>query len=285
MPGAVYRNSSSPSGGRKERGERRDAPLSFGPEHPANVRTSVSREIEKEPDSPLSTPLSASQGKSGPRPTRSHAGKNDGQASALRAWEVRLTPSMLIMLAVLTLVTLCFFFLFGLIIGRGSVPPPPQPELEHLLPQTSATAPEAPEHILPEEELRFMTNLKSDATAAVGDTSGEQTAPAPAPASQVKPSQAGNPKPAASARQDTGKYDFVLRVAAFKAEEQADALRAKLEGAGMRTRMVKQKAQKGTWHFVQVLYRGTTDNMQALRDTLGELGLKDSIVSSKTPVR
>lgn len=286
MPGAVYRNSSSPSGGRKDRGERRDEPLSFGPGHPANVRTSASKELEKEPDSPLSTPLSASQGKGGQRPPLSYAGKGEGRGSAPRSWEVRLTPSLLIMLGVLTLVTLCFFFLFGLIIGRGSVPPPPQPELERLLPQTSTAAPEAPEHILPEEELRFMTNLKSDTTAAVGDASGEQTAPASVAASQAKPSrEAGNAKPSAPDRPDTGKYDFVLRVAAFKAEEQADALRAKLEGAGMRTRMVKQKAQKGTWHFVQVLYRGTTDTMQALRDTLGEIGLKDSIVSSKTPVR
>lgn len=255
MPGAVYRN--PPSGRRRER-PRDEAPLSFGFEHATNNRVDGAEaarraQADKKPDS-------------GRRP--------DGP----RAWELRLTPSMLIMAGVLTLVTLCFFFLFGLIIGRGTVPPPPAPELERLLPGENA-APEAPERILPEEDLRFMTNLRNDTPTEAADKPATDTvrpAPDAAPASR-QPAQASSP--------DNGLYDFVLRVAAYKSEDQADALRARLEGAGMRTRMVREKAQKGTWYFVQVLYRGTRDHMEALRATLGDFGISDSIVSSTTPAR
>ena len=48
--------------------------------------------------------------------------------------------------------------------------------------------------------------------------------------------------------------------------------------------MTRDKAQKGTWYFVHVLYRGTKDNMEAMRATLVDFGIRDSIVSSTTPV-
>ena len=194
------------------------------------------------------------------------------------AWELRLTPPMLIMAGVLTLVTLCFFFLFGLIIGRGSMPPPPSPALERLIPDEVAVNSEenAPERILPKEDLRFMTDLKNDAPEE--NALPENTTADPAEENASAPKTPAAPSP------DKGQYDFVLRVAAFKSEEQADALRAKLEGAGMRTRMTRDKAQKGTWYFVHVLYRGTKDNMEAMRATLVDFGIRDSIVSSTTPV-
>lgn len=249
MPGAFYRN--PPSGRRRER-PKDEAPLSFGSEPMSNSRVSPVEEVRKP----------ASDKAAGGRP---------GEGG--RAWELRLTPSMLVMAGVLTVVTLCFFFLFGLIIGRGSVPPPSSPALERLVPpENAASGEEAPERILPEEDLRFMTNLKSDTP---GQSAAAKPAAEPAPTS----------KPGAAPSQDKGLYDFVLRVAAFKSEDQADALRAKLEGAGMRTRMVREKAQKGTWYFVQVLYRGTKDNLEAMRGTLSDFGIRDSILASSDPVR
>ena len=260
MPGAFYRNSSAV--GRKEKRERRSEPLLTFGEHPSGAYSDTKN-------------------------TTSHPermGTSHG-SSASRAWEIRLTPSMLVMLGVLALVTLSFFFLFGLIIGRGSVPPSTPPQLEHLLPPASPAEPENSPEILQEEELRFMTNLRRD-PGEDKDESGEQTGQQEA----AKPSAENGGKPQTStsapspAQKDTSKYDFVLRVAAFKSAEQADALRAKLEGEGMRTRMVQEKAQKGTWYFVQVLYRGTTDAMQTLRSSLERYGITDSIISSKTPV-
>ena len=89
-------------------------------------------------------------------------------------WALQLTPSLVLMLVVFELVTLSFFFLFGLIIGKGTVPPPPQAELERILP-TEENRTERTQEILPQEELRFMANLKADESA----TERQQPAAAP----------------------------------------------------------------------------------------------------------
>lgn len=253
MPGAFYRT--PPANRRRER-SRDDAPVSPPSETSANSRVSPIEQIRK------------------PAP-----GVPQGQSNTTASgWELRLTPSVLVMATVLTLVTLCFFFLFGLIIGRGSVPLAPSPTLERLVPDAEKPGDDenAQEQILPQENLRFMTNLKKDAPA-------ENNAPPP-PEVKSNADSAPPQKAQTASSPDLGQYDFVLRVAAFKSEEQADALRARLEGAGMRTRMTKEKAQKGTWYFVQVLYRGTRDNMEAMRGALDTFGIRDSIVASVTPV-
>ena len=190
-------------------------------------------------------------------------------------WALQLTPSLVLMLVVFELVTLSFFFLFGLIIGKGTVPPPPQAELERILP-TEENRTERTQEILPQEELRFMANLKADESAT------ERQQPAAAP-------NGGRPEPQKSENSvladDSNLYDFVIRVAAFKSDEQADALRARLEGAGMRTRIKNEKAQKGTWSFVLILFRGTEVKMNQMRETLPGFGLRDSIIVSKTAVQ
>jgi cell division protein FtsN len=189
------------------------------------------------------------------------------------------------MLGVLLLVTLSFFFLFGLIIGRGMIPPPKPAELEHLLPSEPAHTAEAPERILPAEDLRFLTSLRSDSNTPPPPPSRPVTPASPQPSVNVGQTIPAVVQPDAPQIQpDSALYDYVVRVAAFKSEDQADALRAKLEGAGMRTRLIKEPAQAGTWFYVQILYRGTPDNLQALRDSLPRFGVRDSLIASKTPV-
>lgn len=210
------------------------------------------------------------------RETRPGERKKDipQQENASGGWSLQLTPSLLLMLVVFELVTLSFFFLFGLIIGKGTVPPPPQIELERILPAEEGRTEQAQE-ILPQEELRFMANLKADESA---------TEQQPAPASSVERPESS--KNAASVlADDSSLYDFVIRVAAFKSDEQADVLRARLEGAGMRTRLQREKAQKGTWSFVLILFRGTEVKMNQMRETLPSFGIRDSIIVSKTAVQ
>ena len=93
-----------------------------------------------------------------------------------REWPLRLTPSLVLMFVVFELVTLSFFFLFGLIIGKGTVPPSPQAELERILPAEENRTEQAQE-ILPQEELRFMANLKADDSAAERQQNGTTSAP------------------------------------------------------------------------------------------------------------
>lgn len=218
------------------------------------------------------------------RAQRQTVSKN-ADADGSRCWQVRLTPSTLLTISILLLVTLGFFFLFGLIVGRGSVPPAQAPVLERLTPQASTA--ESPEQILSEENLRFMTNLKNDATAPV-EIGNVNQAVAPKSTTDRK-TETGAAKEASSestemAKVDNAKYDFVVRAAAFKSENQADDLRARLEGNGIRTRLVREKAQKGTWYHVQILYRGTDQGLEDLRNSLKKYAIKDTIVASRTAV-
>lgn len=293
MPGAVYRNSSSARRERGKSGDSRDS-RSRSPEregHPANTRLASRKE-------PAGSEASIREGHehsspASPLPSRTKAEpatdrEGSPRSSAFPAWQVRLTPSGLLMVGILLLITLCFFFLFGLIIGRGSIPPVQPPERERLLPAPHASA-EAPEQILPEEDLRFMTNLKTDnpsGTEAPAENSRPDSQPVPQASSGQSPAPSGPGETQLTASpQDNSQYDYVIRAAAFKTEERADDLRAKLEGAGIRTRLIREKGQKGTWYHVHILYRGTPEKMQALRDSLGRYGIRDSLVASRTPVR
>ena len=86
------------------------------------------------------------------------------------------------------------------------------------------------------EALRFMTNLKTD------ESTEEQ--PQNVQTSATGNGEAQSKKETSILADDSNLYDFVIRVAAFKNEEQADALRARLEGAGMRTRLQKKKPKR-----------------------------------------
>ncbi len=273
MPGAFYKNSAS-SGKTQESRPRREA---------------------EAPRRPQPRPQVADE-----RP-RAEKGPAAAHPRQRFAWRANLTPSALVMLTMLLLLLLSCFFLFGLIIGRGMVPPSSPAELGRLLaPQaeTTAEAPStAPDAILQEEDLRFMDTLRGTTTrqapAHPQPPAARQSAPAAtpqvapqaaAPQSSPNVTQAAPPPVAQNAPAEGSRYDFVLRVAAFKNEEQADDLRLKLEDAGMRTKLVREKRQNTNWYHVQVLYRGSAEEFQALRDDLPRFGLRDAILASKTPV-
>lgn len=327
MAGAMHRNSSSGRNERHEKNEERDAAGQKKP-LPANIRVAHREDAQPfphfAPGHTLSMPHDQSKSKADTKRTEQQQGESASNSSLFakatkhaekltadaaaekksssrpqrqvsnkqdidnaRCWQVKLTPSTLLTITILLLVTLGFFFLFGLIVGRGSVPPAQAPVLERLNPQTSSS-PEHPEQILTEENLRFMTNLKSDAppSAEVGNVSQAVDSKASGTAkkgAEGKPDTTGK-KEASEIKTDTTKYDFVVRAAAFKSENQADDLRARLEGNGIRTRLVREKAQKGTWYHVQILYRGTEAGVEELRTNLKKYAIKDTIIASKKAV-
>lgn len=197
---------------------------------------------------------------------------------------IRLTPSALVMLTMLTVITLSFFFIFGLIIGRGMIPPSTPTPLERFMPE--ATPEELPENILAQEDLNFMQNLRTGGTQSAtalpinpnpANLTGERPAAVNQPVAQV------NTTPAA-VNQSNQRYDYILQAAAFKVEEQADALRLKLEDSELRTRLVREPSANGTWYHVQVLYRGSEANFLRIRESLPKFGIRDSILLSKTVV-
>lgn len=88
--------------------------------------------------------------------------------------------------------------------------------------------------------------------------------------------QAAKPAPAKTGPQ----FDYVYQVAAFKSDEDADKLRTRLEGKGLRTRTQKN----GKLVLVMVSIRGTEDDAFNLREDLRHMKLGVPIQVSQKPV-
>lgn len=88
--------------------------------------------------------------------------------------------------------------------------------------------------------------------------------------------QAAKPAPVKTGPQ----FDYVYQVAAFKSADDADNLRTRLEGKGLRTRTRKS----GKLVLVMVNMRGTEDDALALRDDLRRMKLGVPMQISKKPV-
>ena len=88
--------------------------------------------------------------------------------------------------------------------------------------------------------------------------------------------QAAKPAPAKTGPQ----FDYVYQVAAFKSDEDANKLRTRLEGKGLRTRTQKN----GKLVLVMVSIRGTEDDAFNLREDLRHMRLGVPIQVSQKPV-
>ena len=103
-----------------------------------------------------------------------------------------------------------------------------------------------------------------------------QSAQANGQASAQTGAQAAKPAPAKTGPQ----FDYVYQVAAFKSDEDADKLRTRLEGKGLRTRTQKN----GKLVLVMVSIRGTEDDAFNLREDLRHMKLGVPIQISQKPV-
>ena len=213
--------------------------------------------------------------------SRFSGGQTGGKAK--RRYTVQLSLSAIITSGIVLIIGLGWVFAFGVIVGRGYNPESKMPGLATLVPPASNATVPAPE-ILKPEELTFMNDLKQRPTLNVA----QPAAPAP---SAVKPGQTppaavaaapagGNAVPAPDAKTV---YDFVFQVVAYKNSGQADTLRERLEGKGLRTRMTieRDSGGKARWYRVQVLLRGTEADAARAKEILGSMGLKDIVQASR----
>lgn len=104
----------------------------------------------------------------------------------------------------------------------------------------------------------------------------DQGAQTGAQANAQSGAQAAKPAPAKTGPQ----FDYVYQVAAFKSDEDANKLRTRLEGKGLRTRTQKN----GKLVLVMVSIRGTEDDAFNLREDLRHMRLGVPIQVSQKPV-
>lgn len=160
-----------------------------------------------------------------------------------------------------------------------------QPERSAQAAETPASA--GPDGILQAHELEFTNILRGHAP---------RPAPLPAPETEKlatekleveKPAQekpvaeAAPAPPEAGATENPGAiWDYVYQVAALKDERAVDALRQKLEGRGLRTRMERS----GKVYTVMVLMRGDDSRVAELDQIVQSLRLGAPLLRGKKPV-
>jgi hypothetical protein len=216
-----------------------------------------------------------------------------------RAYTFRLTFSRLLTSVIVALIGLGWVFMLGVMAGRGYNPDAKLQELTGrvLRGRQASAVQEPPQEILRPEELNFGAALRDkplhNSTAAMGPSALPHP-PAGRTNNATANSVAGNAT-AVQIEQHPGqpvpqgaqpvRFDFVYQVAAFRDAAQADTLRERLEGEGVRTGMDKSPARDGkSLYKVLVMRRGTEDDDRQLLAVFERLKLGPPLLRSKKPV-
>ena len=191
---------------------------------------------------------------------------------------------------------LTFFFIMGILIGRGYRPETDVPPLEQIMPSKEhGQAEEQPKpEILKPEELEFADRLTAPPKDIMDKSESVPKAPKPTPikveAAKPKPKVKISPvKPEAFdpsvSKPGDPVYDYIYQVASFRKAEMADALRDKLVAAGLRALVASGEAKGTTWHRVQVLHHGTPASTDGMRAVLAQYGIKKPLLKKKVAVQ
>lgn len=195
---------------------------------------------------------------------------------------------------------LTFFFVMGILIGRGYRPEADVPQLNEIMPTKEhgqiAEAQEKPE-ILKAEELDYPSRLKQspekvmdqptpEAKKAQAKVENKPEAPAPVKETKakdkpIKPEvyQPEAPKPGEAV------FNYIYQVASFRKAEMAEALSTKLVAAGLRTAIESAEAKGKTWYRVQVLHHGTPESTAGMKAVLTKQGMGKPLLKKKTAVQ
>jgi len=214
-----------------------------------------------------------------------------------RAFTVRLSPLSLLGICLVSLIGAGWVFFFGVLIGRGFEPDKKMPMLGRLMTPRAENAQESPPDIIKAEDLKFLSDLKTQPTLSTeqpASPSRPQEARAAdakkpdrsAAQAQTAPAAGGAPPGAQAPAAKPQRYEFVLQVIAYRNSSQADAFREKLENAGLRTRLQTERDKQGNPRIyrVQVLFRGTDADADQVRAVLRRHGVKEPSTVSRKPI-
>ncbi len=213
--------------------------------------------------------------------------------NAFFSWNVRITPSAVITVGLLLAILCSAIFFYGVFVGKSNMPISTPVELERLVSDDKKQKDEEDnsQDILPKEELRFMSRLKRE------QTSGVLAEPEKQNASSVQAESAGsNAAKTNDAKKDIAnkeepakpkqpQFDYVIRAATYNDKELAQKAASRLNADGLRTRMTQVKTGKKEWHYVQVVLRGSREDLQNIRAVLAKHGMKDAMIIKEQQIK
>ncbi len=219
--------------------------------------------------------------------------QSSAEHAGWRGLTVTFSPGGVVASVIGFVVVLVWVFFVGIFVGRGGDPEKGIPGASMLL--SGAVEEEPRDEILKPEELTFLSDLKQKANGKRPAGAPPATTPSAPEASQATPAATGNaqaptppsphPEPPVPAPDAMPVYNYVFRVASYRSSEPAELLRERLEEAGLRTRLVRERQSgKRAWYRVQVLLRGTEERAEAAKNNLVQTGINDAMLISRKPV-
>jgi hypothetical protein len=184
---------------------------------------------------------------------------------------------------------LTFFFVMGILIGRGYRPETDVPPLGDMMPTKQhglvGQKPLKPK-VLRAEELGYPERLKADPDMIMDKQPVAESKKSKTKVEKVKPADSGPEKPEVfeptPAKPGESVFDYVYQVASFRQSEMAEALSDKLVAAGLRTSIESGKAKGSTWYRVQILHHGTPASTAGMKAVLATQGLGKPLLKKKT---
>jgi cell division septation protein DedD len=208
-------------------------------------------------------------------------------------------------MVIVALIGVSWAFMLGVMVGRGYNPDAKILEFTGrvLRGKQGPAVQEPPQAILRPEELNFsaaLHNKPQHNSTAVAEPPVTQP-PARQTNSTAAPAAAGTAVAAQTAKTTQAAqppaqgtppgaqpalFDFAYQVATFREAAQADKLRERLEGEGVRNSLEKNPTRDGksVYYTVVVLRRGTAEDEKQLLAVLERLKLGQPLLRSKKPV-
>jgi len=213
-----------------------------------------------------------------------------------KKFDFSLSLSGMISIVGVGLLALTFFFVMGILIGRGYRPESDVKALNDYMPRASEHGQEAkvePPKVLTPEELDYQERLKAP---QVMDTPAQEPAKAKQatkpvevkPEPKAEPVKVAKPEHVAPAKAETvtaksGEkvYDYVYQVASFRKRDMAETLKDKLAASGLNADIASGEAKGSTWHRVQVKHHGTPASTNDMKAVLAKFGIKKPLLKKK----
>ncbi len=200
---------------------------------------------------------------------------------------VTLKPSSLFAISIVILCAVALAYVGGVMSGRASAEKDYYTELAartQIQQQAENEEKKEESGILPTEELEFSRVLRNNnlpaknMTPVAPPTQNQPKTQEQPPSQEQEQTDANVPL---LKNPDTGIYDYVYQVAAVKGEDNADAMRQRLEGRGLRTFMKRGKKLL----LIQVKLRGDSSKSKELLKVLESMHLGRPMLVSKQPAR
>lgn len=194
---------------------------------------------------------------------------------------------------------LTFFFVMGILIGRGYRPESDVPQLGQMMPskEHGALVIDPIPEVLTAEELDYPERLKATPAKVMDDPTTEATEGAkkiekPKPEKKTDTAakdDKGPEKPEVftptPAKPGEKVFNYIYQAASFKKADMAEALSAKLAASGLRTNIESGEAKGATWYRVQILHHGTPSSTAEMKAVLAQHGIKRPLLRKKTPAQ